>query len=162
MIDFARQKASLPAELLSDLAAATYFIVETCTDWGDNVLLTSVEDAEGSGYYAIHAGMADRPDSRMMMIADSLCEALDNLEFIRSLRPDAGLWFSSLEILARIEHADLARGVVLARGSACPDDDEDEWAVFAAHITEAEASGKLLDMSINASSVIRSIADRLV
>lgn len=161
MNDYTQAIALLPADVRSELEAATYFILETCADWGDHVLLTSVEDAENGGFYAIHAGMADRPDSRMMLMADSLAEALDTLALVRAAQPSAGLWFSSLEIQAKIEHADLARGVILARGSASPDDDEDEWSVFAAHIAEAEAAGRPLDMAVNTSTVIGTIADRL-
>ncbi|OHV17809.1 hypothetical protein BK022_03350 [Methylorubrum extorquens] len=97
----------------------------------------------------------------MMLIASFLTEALDKLEFIRAVRPDAGLWFSSLEILDRIEHANLARGVILARGSACPDDDEDEWWVMADHIAKCEARGQPFDMTTNTSRVISTIAGRL-
>lgn len=162
MLSFNQVLDAISATARADMEAATYFILETCSDWGDNVLLTSVEDAEGSGFYAIHVGMADRPDSRMMLIADSLAEALDKLEGVRAARPEAGLWFSSLEILAQIKHANLARGVVLARGSVDPDNDEDEWSIMAAHIAECEVSGLPLDMSINTSDVIDTIADRLV
>ena len=149
MLNFNQVLDAISASVRADMEAATYFILETCSDWGDNVLLTSVEDAEGSGFYGIHAGMADRPDSRMMLITDSLAEALDKLGGVRAARPEAGLWFSSLEILARIEHTNLARGVVMARGSACPDDDEDEWWVMADHIAKCEASGQPLDMTTN-------------
>jgi hypothetical protein len=148
----------IPADR-ADLEAATYFILEACCDYGDSVGLAFVEDAS---YFAIHAVMADRPDQRMMLVADSLAEALDQLELVRIARPDAGLWFSSMEVLAKIEHPNLARGVVLARGSADPDDDEDDWSIMAAHIAECEASGQPLDMSVNASDVISTIADRLV
>lgn len=145
----------------ADLEAATYFTLEACQDFGDHVLLASVEDAEEDGYFAIHAGMADRPDKRMMLIADSLAEALDRLEWLRSVRPNVGLWFSCLEILTEIEHANLARGVVLARGSLDLDDDEDDWSVVANHITESEAGGLPLDMTVTASGIISTIVDRL-
>lgn len=150
---------TISASARADMEAATYFTLEACFDYGDNVGLAFVEDAS---YFAVHAGMADRPDQRMMLIADSLAEALDQLELVRTARPDAGLWFSSMEVLAKIEHPNLARGVVLARGSADPEDDEDYWSIMAAHIAECEASGQPLDMSINASDVIDTIADRLV
>lgn len=149
------------ADIHPDLETATYFILQPCVDYGDHVLLASVEDAEENGYFAIHAGMADRPDSRMIFIEEAFSMAIDKLQFIRFVRPKAGLWFSSLEILAQIEHANVARGVVMARGSACPDDDEDEWCVLADHIAKCETSGQPLDMTTNTSPVISTIADRL-
>lgn len=161
MLSFNQVLDAIAASARADMEAATYFILEACSDWGDNVLLASVEDAERSGYYAIHAGMADRPDSRMLLIADSLAEAIDKLEEVHAARPKAGLWFSSMEIQAQIKHTNLARGVVLARGSASPDDDEDEWWVMADHIAKCEASGQPLDMTINTSRIISTIADRL-
>lgn len=161
MLSFNQVLDAISASVRADMDAATYFILETCSDWGNNVLLTSVEDAERRGFYAIHAGMADRPDSRMMLIADSLAEALDKLEAVRTARPEAGLWFSCMEILAQIEHTNLARGVVVARGSASLGNDEDEWWVMADHIAKCEASGQPLDMTTNTSRVISTIADRL-
>lgn len=159
MLSFNQMLDAVSASARADMEAATYFTLEACCDYGDNVGLAFVEDAS---YFAIHAGMADRPDQRMMLIADSLAEALDQLELVRIARPNVGLWFSSMEVLAKIEHANLARGVVLARGSVDADDDEDDWSIMAAHIAECEASGQPLDMSVNASDVISTIADRLV
>ncbi|OHV17808.1 hypothetical protein BK022_03345 [Methylorubrum extorquens] len=41
MADFAQQKAQLPADVRSELEAATYFTLEACQDFGDHVLLAS-------------------------------------------------------------------------------------------------------------------------
>lgn len=153
--------ADLPPDVRSDIETATYFVLEGCADWGDHVLLMSIEDAERGGYYAIHAGMADQPDHRRMLLAATLAEAIDKLALIHAARPDAGLWLSVMEVQAKIEHDNIARGVILARGSACPDDDEDEWWVMADHIAKCEAAGRPLDMAVNTSTVINTIVDRL-
>ncbi|OHV17806.1 hypothetical protein BK022_03335 [Methylorubrum extorquens] len=151
----------LPAEVRTHLEAATYFTLQACVDLRDDVELASIEDAEEDGYYAIHIGFADRPDRRMMLTISSLAAALDKLELLRAIKPDACLWLSCLEILTEIKHSNLARGVVLARGSVDPDDEGDVWSVCAGCIAEYEASDQPLYLDDNTSAVIDSIADRL-
>lgn len=153
--------ADLPIDVRASIQLATYFTLEACADWGDHVLLMSIEDAERGGYYAIHAGRADRPDERRMLLADTLADAIDKLALIHAARPDAGLWLSVMEVLAEIEPGNIARGVILARGSACPDDDEDEWWVMSDHIAKCEAAGQPIDLTANTSRVISTIASRL-
>lgn len=151
----------LPHDVRAAIQSATYFVLQASEDWGEHIMLASVEDAEAHGIYVIHAGMADRPDVRMMMQAYSLLEALDKIVWLRSVRPGVRLWFSSLEVQKEITHTNIARGVILARGSADPENDADPWSVFARHLVEAEAAGQPLDLDINTSAVIGKIEYRL-
>ena len=55
MLSFNQMLDAVSASARADMEAATYFTLEACCDYGDNVGLAFVEDAS---YFAIHAGMA--------------------------------------------------------------------------------------------------------
>lgn len=116
---------------LKEFERATYFVLESYTDSGDHIMLASIEDAEDAGGYGIHFGLPDRPDMRTMLFFEDLAGAVDALAIIKSGRPDAGLWLSTMQVLAEIEGRDVWLGVLNARASADPSDLDCPWVQLA-------------------------------
>ena len=129
---FDRILAALEPQERAAFEHATYFVLESCIDTDDHLLLASIEDAEDAGDFRIHIGLPDRPAMRSMLILRDLAEAVTTLGVIKQGRPEADLWLSTMEILAPIKSNDLWLGVLNTRASYDPNDTDCAWAQMAA------------------------------
>lgn len=153
----------LDAGEMADLPRATYFMVETYYEAGDNYHLTSIEEAEEEGGFALHVGLPDRPAHRYATHFRSFEAALKCLERLKKeSHPNAGMWLSTVEILAEIKGDDIWRGTVHARASCDPTDDECAWNTLSAALTKADAQGRAVVLiTEEMPSVIKDIAAHL-
>lgn len=126
-----------PAEI-SAIPRATYFTLQACCEWGDHVLLASIEDAEDAGDFRIHVGLPDRPDMRSVFTCPELADAVKVLTALKAERPDAALWLSSMEIEVEIKGADVWPALVAARASSDPTDTDCPWVQLDADFTAGQ------------------------
>lgn len=133
----------LDADERADLPRATYFVLEAYYEAGDQYHLSSIEEAEEEGGYALHIGLPDRPAHRYATHFGSFEAALKCLQRLnKESHPDAAMWLSTVEILAEIKGSDIWRGAVHARASCDPTDDECPWNTLSAALTKADAQGR--------------------
>lgn len=146
----------------ADLCRATYFMLESYFEAGDGYQLSSIEDAEEEGGFALHVGLPDRPAHRYATHFMTFEEGLARLEGLKQSHPNAGFWLSTLELLVQIEGDDVWRGAVHARASCDPTDDECPWRIFSAAIAKGDAQGAgVVLITDEMPSVIEDIATHL-
>jgi len=123
-----------------DISRATYFVLEAYTEMFDEYVLARIQTAEANCCFAIHVGFPDRPPERYAEHYGSFEDGVKRLTNLKATHPDASMWLSTLELSAEIKGADVWRGIVQARASHFPNDDECPWNMFAAAIAEADAA----------------------
>ncbi|SFT21686.1 hypothetical protein SAMN04487845_12591 [Methylobacterium sp. yr668] len=153
----------LDAEEKADLPRATYIMLEAYYEADDNYHLTSIEEAEEEGGFALHIGLPDRPAHRYATHFGSFEAGLKCLQRLKKeSHPNAGMWLSTVEILAEIKGDDIWRGTVHARASCDPTDNECAWNTLSAALTKADAQGRgVVLITEEMPSVIKDIATHL-
>lgn len=142
----------------TDLAPATYFVVESYYETDDHNMLDWLEEAPE---FAIHIRLPDRPAHRYALNFDSLDGALQVLDELQRSHPDAGMWLSCQEILAEIEGDDVWRGAVNARASYDPTDIDCSWTSLAAAIAEFDTSGQPVSLDDDDPDIFEDLVKRI-
>ena len=135
-----------PAEIAA-IPRATYFTLQACCEWGDHVLLASIEDAEDAGDFRIHVGLPERPDMRSVFTCPELADAVKVLNALRALNPDVPLWLSTMEIEVEMTGVDVWSALVAARASSDSSDPDCPWVQLDAEF----AAGQITHQSYGSS-----------
>jgi hypothetical protein len=130
-----------PAEAAA-VHRATYFTLQACNEWGDHVVLASIEDAEDAGDFRIHVGLPDRPDMRSVFTCQELADAVKVLTALRVLNPDAPLWLSTIEIQIEMKGVDVWPALVAARASSDQSNACCPWVQLDADFTAGQITRK--------------------
>lgn len=117
---------------LNAVGRATYFVFEPRIEWGDNIAVASIEDAEDAGHFCVHVGLPERPDMRSVFAFLELVDAVRVLSALKIEYPDVPQWFSGLDFQTEMKGSDVWAGLVAARASSDQTDADCPWVQLAA------------------------------